>query len=127
MQVSSIMKKFAAIGSAVALCVSSPAWAASACQGVVTQVYIEPNGDTYMTWGGWNTKLCNPSQTWSVDRGSAYGGVTNITKEVCQSLTAMLMTAKAQGKPVIIYVDKTSCGFSGGIETPYPYLFYFPQ
>jgi hypothetical protein len=42
----------------------SPALAAVACQGVITQTYMEPNGDTYVTWGSWNTRICNAARRW---------------------------------------------------------------
>lgn len=103
----------------------SPAMAAVGCQGAVTQTYMEPNGDTYVTWGSWNTRICNPSQTWTVDRGPGAGGSTTLTPAICQTLISMFMTAKSQGKQVTVYVDKTSCTFTGGFETPYPFYFYF--
>jgi hypothetical protein len=103
----------------------SPAMAAVACQGVVTQTYMEPNGDTYVTWGTWNTRICNPGQSVNVDRGPNAGGGTTISPAACQSLTAMFMTAKSQGKQVQVFIDKTSCSFGGGYENPYPYYFFF--
>lgn len=103
----------------------SPVMAAVACQGVVTQTYMEPNGDTYVTWGSWNTRICNAAQNTSVDRGSGAGGPTTILPATCQSLISMFMTAKSQGKQVAVYVDKASCAFTGGMETPYPYYFFF--
>lgn len=104
---------------------SSPALAAVACQGAVTQTYMEPNGDTYVTWGSWNTRICNSAYATSVDRGSGAGGPTAIQPATCQSLISMFMTAKAQGKQVAVYVDKASCTFTGGMETPYPFYFFF--
>lgn len=119
------MKKLFIAVLASASLAASPALAAVGCQGVVTQTYMEPNGDTYVTWGSWNTRICNPGQTVTVDRGPLFGGGTTITPAGCQSLISMFMTAKAQGRQAAVYIDKSSCTFNGGYENPYPYFFYF--
>jgi hypothetical protein len=110
---------------ACAIVLGSPASATIACQGTVNKVGIEPNGDTYVYWGSWSTRICNPGQTLSVDRGTAGGGVTNIVPATCQSLTSMFLTAKALGKQVVVYIDQSSCTFTGGMQNPYPYYFEF--
>ncbi|MBU0832120.1 MAG: hypothetical protein KKH33_07020 [Alphaproteobacteria bacterium] len=108
------------------LAISGPGQAVSTCKGVVTETYMEPNGDAYVAWGpGWRTRICNANSTVAVDRGPAGGGTTNVTPATCQMLMSMFVTAKAQSKQVDVHVDKTSCSFSGGLENPYPFYFYF--
>ena len=119
------MRRVLACIVACATAFSSPAFATINCQGTVTKVSMEPNGDTYVTWGSWTMRLCNPGQTLSIDRGTAGGGGTTIVPATCQSLTAMFLTAKSLGKQVVVYIDQSSCTFSGGLQNPYPYYFDF--
>lgn len=119
------MRKILAGIAACGIVVSAPASATIACPGTVTKVAMEPNGDTYVYWGSWMMRLCNPGQTLSIDRGANGGGGTTIVPATCQSLTSMFLTAKSLGKQVVVYIDQSSCTFSGGAQNPYPYYFEF--
>ncbi len=119
------MRKALAYIAVCASLVGSPALATIGCQGTVTQVGMEPNGDTYVFWGSWSTRICNAGQTVAIDRGTNGGGGTTITPAACQSLTSMFLTAKALGKQVTVYIDQSTCTFNGSYQNPYPYYFQF--
>jgi hypothetical protein len=119
------MRKILAGIAACAIVFSSPAFAVIGCQGTVNQITMEPNGDTYVYWGSWSTRICSAGQTVTVDRGPNGGGGTTINPSTCQSLTALFLTAKSLGKQVTVYVDQTACTFTGGYQNPHPYYYYF--
>lgn len=119
------MRKAMALGALALAMSSAPASAVIGCQGKVNQVTIEPNGDTYVHWGSWSTRFCSAGQTITIDRGPGGGGGSTINPSTCQSLTAIFLTAKALGQEVVVYIDKTSCQFSGGYENPHPYYYHF--
>lgn len=120
------MKKILA-AFAIAILSTSPAVAGISCQGPVNEVFMEPNGDTYVSWGSWTIRICNQAQNVGVDRGAGGGGGTTIFPASCAALTSLFMTAKATGKQAMVYVDSSTCTFSGGYPNPYPYSFRFPQ
>jgi len=103
---------------------ASPA-SAIICQGLVGKIIMEPNGDTYVGWGSSYTRICNPGQSVSVNRGPTYGGGTTITPAGCSALISLFMTARATGKQVAVYVDQSSCIFIDNYNNPYPYYFEF--
>lgn len=95
------LSRKAVAGLALALCTAAASAAPQWCAGKAPRVLVYANGELtiYSTWrGGW-TALCN----FNNDR---FG----VSPAVCRSWHAILLSAQAQGKDVIVQYDEApSC------------------
>lgn len=122
------MRTLFGIVAAVAVFCASPALAAVGCQGVVNKVLIQPEGTVFADFGYGRLLVCSLNSNQTVNRGSSFGGNTTLTVTTCQALLSSFLTAKASGRPVIAYADRSDCNFvDGALPDPYPYFFYFLQ
>lgn len=110
----------------LSLLLSNSALAAIDCTGTVSTIIIGPDGDVYANFGYNRLKICVADASLTVNRGVSQGGQVTISPGRCELLVSAFMTAKASGRPVTAYVDRTDCNFvDGAIPDPYPYQYRF--